>query len=65
MLPKENIYFTSFNQVIIKNIYGNETVLEIHSSDGVITRVSDPVCESLQLKYLYKYFKSNKPKGAN
>lgn len=65
MLPKENIYFTSFNQVIIKNIYGNDTRLELYSSDGIITIVSDQISESLQLKSLYNFLKSNKPKGAN
>jgi len=65
MLPKENIYFTSFNQVIIKNIYGNDTRLELHSSDGIITIASDQISESLQLKSLYKFLKSNKPKGDN
>lgn len=62
MLPKENIYFTSFNQVIVKNVYENETRIELYSSDGVITYVNEPISDSLQLKALYKFFKSNNPK---
>lgn len=62
MLPKENIYFMSFNQVIVKNVYENETRFELYSSDGVITYVNESISESLQLKALYKFFKSNKPK---
>lgn len=58
MLSHKNIIFTTVNQAIIRNTYNGETCIELISNDGITTRVTDPISESLQVKLLYKFMVS-------